>query len=103
MGSRTETAIAKFLEGYNCAQTVLYAFCDELQLEKNTALKLACGFGAGMGRNGEVCGAVSGNPCVGGEIRKGATRRARRKRADLHEDPRADGTVCAEAWCIYLP
>lgn len=48
------------MEGYNCAQSVLYACCDELGMDKGTALKLSCGFGAGMGRKQEVCGAVSG-------------------------------------------
>ncbi|MDM8001186.1 MAG: C-GCAxxG-C-C family protein, partial [Dehalococcoidia bacterium] len=31
---------------------------------KNTALKMACGLGAGMGRKGEVCGAVTGGILV---------------------------------------
>ena len=40
------------------------AFADYLRLDKDTALKLACGFGAGMGRKQEVCGAVSGGVLV---------------------------------------
>ncbi|MCX6089677.1 MAG: C-GCAxxG-C-C family protein [Candidatus Atribacteria bacterium] len=64
MKSRTEIAISKFLGGYNCAQSVFYSFCDDLQFDKNTALKLACGFGAGMGRKEEVCGAVTGGILV---------------------------------------
>src|SRR5690348_4462792 len=54
------TATAKFLDGYNCAQAVLVANCDRLQLDKNLALRLATGLGAGMAREGEVCGAVTG-------------------------------------------
>ena len=57
---RDEVAVVKFLDGYNCAQAVLYSFCDDLKLDKDMALRLACGFGAGMGRKEEVCGAVSG-------------------------------------------
>jgi C_GCAxxG_C_C family probable redox protein len=60
MKTKSEVAVEKFLSGYNCAQSVLFPFCDDLAVEKNTALKLACGFGAGMGRKQEVCGAVSG-------------------------------------------
>jgi len=60
MKSRTETTIAKFQDGYNCAQSVLYSFSDDIGLDRNAALKMACGFGAGMGRKEEVCGAVSG-------------------------------------------
>lgn len=61
---RSETAAAKFLEGYNCAQAVLYSFCKELGIDEDTALKAASGFGAGMGRKEEVCGAVSGGIMV---------------------------------------
>jgi C_GCAxxG_C_C family probable redox protein len=61
---RAEIAEAKFLEGYNCAQSVLYSFSDDLGFDKNLALKSACGFGAGMGRKEEVCGAVSGGIMV---------------------------------------
>ena len=64
MKNRTEIAVSKFSEGYNCAQSVFYSFCDTLQFDKNTALKIACGFGAGMGRKEEVCGAVSGGIMV---------------------------------------
>jgi C_GCAxxG_C_C family probable redox protein len=60
MSQRSDVAVAKFLSGYNCAQAVLYSFCDDLGLDRNTALKLSCGFGAGMGRRQEVCGAVTG-------------------------------------------
>lgn len=55
-----EKAKSLFLEGYNCSQAVLLAFCDELGLDRDTALRLASSFGGGMGRLREVCGAVSG-------------------------------------------
>jgi C_GCAxxG_C_C family probable redox protein len=64
MKSKSEIAVEKFLEGYNCAQSVFYSFCDDLRFDKNTALKLACGFGAGMGLQGQICGAVSGGIMV---------------------------------------
>ena len=64
MKSKSDVAVEKFLSGYNCAQSVFYAFCDDLHFDKNTALKIACGFGAGMGLKGEVCGAVSGGIMV---------------------------------------
>ena len=64
MKTKSDIAEEKFLSGYNCAQAVLYAFCDALQFDKNAALKLACGFGAGMARKQEICGAVSGGILV---------------------------------------
>jgi C_GCAxxG_C_C family probable redox protein len=60
MKTRSDVAVKKFLAGYNCAQAVLYAFCDELRFDQDMALKLACGFGAGMARRQEVCGAIAG-------------------------------------------
>ena len=47
-------------EGFNCAQAVFSTYCEEFGLDKETALKLSCGLGGGMGRLGQVCGAVSG-------------------------------------------
>lgn len=64
MTARGDIAAAKFLSGYNCAQSIVYAFSDDLGIDKNLALKIACGFGAGMGRKQEVCGAVSGGIMV---------------------------------------
>jgi C_GCAxxG_C_C family probable redox protein len=46
--------------GGNCAQAVFGVFCSDLGLDRETAMKLASGFGAGMARRQEVCGAVSG-------------------------------------------
>ena len=60
MKTRSETAVEKFLDGYNCAQAVLYSFSPQLGFDRDTALKLACGFGAGMARKQGTCGAVTG-------------------------------------------
>lgn len=60
MGQRSDLAVRKFLEGCNCAQSVLYPFCADLGLDPAAALKIASGFGGGIGRHGEVCGALSG-------------------------------------------
>ena len=49
-----------FLNGCNCAQAVLVAFSDITGMDADFAKKLSCGFGGGMGRQREVCGAVSG-------------------------------------------
>ena len=60
MKTKNDIAVEKFLAGYNCAQSVLYAFGPGLGLADETALKLATGLGAGMARRGEACGAVTG-------------------------------------------
>ena len=62
--SRSDIAVKKFREGFNCAQSVLFSYADRLNLDKNLALKIATGFGGGMGRKQEVCGAVTGGIMV---------------------------------------
>lgn len=63
-----EKAKELFKEGYNCAQSVFVAFCDDMKLDRKTALKLSSSFGGGMGRLREVCGAVSGMFMVAGVL-----------------------------------
>ena len=48
-----------FDQGYDCAQTVLSAFAEDLDLDEETALRLAAGFGGGM-HLGDMCGCVTG-------------------------------------------
>ena len=49
-----------FLTGMNCSQAVVLAFKDELGFDEETLKKLAIGFGGGVGRQRQVCGAVLG-------------------------------------------
>ena len=53
-------AISLFNSGFNCSQSVLSAYSDNLSLDNQTALSVACGFGAGMGRLQGTCGAITG-------------------------------------------
>ena len=57
---KSEAALASFVEGFSCSQSVLSAFAAEMGLEKEIALKVAGSFGGGMGRMGGTCGAVTG-------------------------------------------
>lgn len=57
---RKSIALDKFMSGYNCAQAVLYSFTDYLEIDKNFALRISSGFGMGMGKTLNVCGAISG-------------------------------------------
>ena len=58
--TKRELASGYFKQGYNCAQSVVLAFKDGLNLDDRTLLAVASSFGGGMGRLREVCGAVSG-------------------------------------------
>jgi C_GCAxxG_C_C family probable redox protein len=90
MKAKTDVAVEKFLSGFNCAQSVLYAFGPELGLDGETALKVATGLGGGMGGRGEVCGAVTGGILAlglkygrGEKAEKGVTREAYQKTGEL--------------------
>ena len=61
-----EKAAELFLQGYNCAQSMMVAYCDVTGLTREFAAKLSSSFGGGMGRMREVCGAVSGMLMVAG-------------------------------------
>ena len=58
--SEVEKAVACFNEGFMCSQAVLTAYSAEFGVDRQTSLKVSAAFGGGMGRLGEVCGAVTG-------------------------------------------
>ena len=72
MSTRTEKALAyrkQFKENgmpvYNCAQTLVLAFSDDLDLDEKTLASLTVHFGGGM-KMGSVCGALTGGLMVMG-------------------------------------
>ena len=60
MSEKTERATQLHEQGYGCAQAVLTSYASDFGLDESLALKLATGFGSGMGRMCEVCGALTG-------------------------------------------
>jgi C_GCAxxG_C_C family probable redox protein len=60
MNTKPDQAAETFKSGFNCAQAVFATYAEEFGIDRTEALKISCGFGAGMGRRQEVCGAVSG-------------------------------------------
>lgn len=60
MPSKSEFALDQFNSGCNCAQAVLLTLTQEGGPDTDLVLKIATGFGSGMARHQEVCGAVSG-------------------------------------------
>ncbi len=61
MKTKEELALCYFQSGLNCAQSVLLAYSEDYQIDLKMALGIASGFGAGMGRLQETCGAVTGS------------------------------------------
>lgn len=91
MNQKEKGALAKsyFEEGYNCAQSVFLAFCEETGLEKEKAARVASAFGGGMGKLREVCGAVSGMFMVKGLIGGYDDPKAKEEKAAVYASVRA--------------
>jgi C_GCAxxG_C_C family probable redox protein len=58
--ARVGRAVDYFMQGYGCCQSLVAAFADLYGLDEKLALKIAAGFGGGVGRMRMMCGTVSG-------------------------------------------
>lgn len=103
--TKSDDALASFNQGITCSSAVFSAFAEDLGLDDMMARKIACGFGAGISRTGNICGAVSGAILViglkYGKTEKGddaATGKTRaRTREFMEEFSKRNGSVnCAE-------
>ncbi|MFX1517067.1 MAG: C-GCAxxG-C-C family protein [Promethearchaeota archaeon] len=56
----SETAMKLFQKESNCAQAIFSVYGEQLGLRKETCLKIASGFGGGIARTRNVCGALTG-------------------------------------------
>lgn len=57
---KSEHVAEQFRSGLNCAQAVLGEYASDLGVDLDTARRIACAFGGGLGHTGGVCGAVNG-------------------------------------------
>ena len=60
LDERVARAVDFFMQGYGCCQSVVAAFGDLYGMNHELALRVAAGFGGGVGRLRMMCGAVSG-------------------------------------------
>jgi C_GCAxxG_C_C family probable redox protein len=58
--TKSDDAYRCFMSRFTCSAAVFLAFSEELGLDPDMAKKIACGFGAGISKTGNICGAVSG-------------------------------------------
>lgn len=86
-----------FLQGYNCSQAVLGAFCIDAQISLDIALRLSCGFGGGLGRQRGLCGAVSGM-CMAYGLVRGYSQPDEAAKIAAYEDIRI---VCASFKALH--
>ena len=50
-----------FMEGSNCSESTLLGISEAIGIKCKFIPQIASGFGGGLGRHGEVCGAISGS------------------------------------------
>ena len=67
--TKKDRALELFMEGFNCSQSVFTAFSDRFGIDEDTAKRISAGLGGGVGRQREVCGAVSGAVMVLGSVK----------------------------------
>ena len=103
--SNVEKAVSLFKEGFSCSQAVCAAFAEQSGLNRELALKVSGGFGGGIGRTGEICGALSGAVIIIGlrhSAVRGDDKEARLKTYDLVREflkrfkSRNDSVFCRE-------
>ncbi|UCF07679.1 MAG: C_GCAxxG_C_C family protein [Thermoplasmata archaeon] len=57
---KTEEAAGYFKDDYNCCQAIVMTYGPDFGLSKDIGMRLGTGFGGGIARHGEVCGAATG-------------------------------------------
>jgi len=57
---RAAEAVAAFRSGFSCSQAICTTYFQAFGVDRVTARKVSCGFGAGIARSGNICGAVTG-------------------------------------------
>jgi C_GCAxxG_C_C family probable redox protein len=65
--TRYEKAFDYHVRGFNCCQSVIAAFADEIGMTEQECFDLGGGFGGGAG-TGELCGAIVGGIMVLGKL-----------------------------------
>jgi len=56
-----QTTVINYFRGhFNCSQSVLTTFGPDYGMSEDESLRIATAFGAGMGRQQHICGAITG-------------------------------------------
>ncbi|MEM3699564.1 MAG: C-GCAxxG-C-C family protein [Candidatus Bathyarchaeia archaeon] len=79
-----EKAVKRFLDGYNCAQSVLSTMFEYWNGENELIPKIATAFGGGIGRCSSICGALTGGVMALG-IKYGTNEPSLEKRLKAYE------------------
>jgi C_GCAxxG_C_C family probable redox protein len=58
--TKADEAVVHFQRGLTCSQDVLSVFAQNFGLDRDMALRISQGFGAGIAYTDDICGALSG-------------------------------------------
>ena len=64
-----EIAVENHGKGYNCVQSVICAFADELGYSEDVLFGISEAFGGGMGGSRSICGVVSAMVMAAGAVK----------------------------------
>jgi C_GCAxxG_C_C family probable redox protein len=62
--NKINSALAQFRSDLNCCQAILTTYGTKFGVDHELALRIGTGFGGGIARHGEICGAVNGGIMV---------------------------------------
>lgn len=82
--TKAEIALENHKKGYNCAQAVTCAFCEEFGIGEEEMYKLSEGFGLGMGMM-DTCGALTGLFMLMGLKNSGGIEKAGKTKGDTYK------------------
>ena len=83
--NKSELASEYLKKGYNCAQAVIKAYASDVGMNEEDAVKMASALGGGIGRTGNICGAVSGAALVIGMKFGSTDNKAKHSRAKAYQ------------------
>lgn len=104
MTERTRLALRSFADGYNCAQSVAMAYADVMGLTQKQAARASAGFGGGIGRLRDNCGAFSAAVMVCGSLEQAGHQPQGRAQvyARVQEIHRTFAERCGSVSCAEL-
>ena len=94
---RTRRALRFFGEGHNCAQAVMMAYGDLAGLDEQQSALVSAGFGGGMGRLRDNCGAFSAAVMLLGAM-EGEAGALPEKRVDVYRRVQAVHRAFVQRW-----
>lgn len=94
---KKEIAVLHKHNGKNCAQAVLLAFKDELDMTEEELLKLGAGFGVGFGSMEATCGALIAANMILGLKSDGSPLLMKESKKMLYEfNDKCKATICKD-------